>query len=114
MPNFQQIKCYEHVGSRDCGPFAIAYAVDILNKSNVYNLIYEQNKMREHLITYFEQKKWQNFHFTKKEIQKKLHTKKDLHHGISPDIQLDYNKKNTKTYKKTMLSNRFETKGADT
>ena len=57
MPNFQQIKCYEHVGSRDCGPFAIAYAVDILNKSNVYNLIYEQNKMREHLITYFEQKK---------------------------------------------------------
>ena len=41
----------------------------------------------------------------KKEIQKKLHTKKDLHHGISPDIQLDYNKK---------TQNRFETKGADT
>ena len=63
MPNFQQIKCYGHVGNRYCGLFAIAYAVDILNKSNVYNLIYEQNKMREHLITYFEQKKMTTFPF---------------------------------------------------
>lgn len=111
MPNFQQIKCYEHVGSRDCGPFAIAYAVDILNKSNVYNLIYEQNKMTEHLITYFEKKNWQHFHFMKKEIQKKLHTKKDLHHGISPDIQLDYNKKTQKLTKRPCFQIVLKQKG---
>ena len=77
MPNFQQIKCYEHVGSRDCGPFAIAYAVDILNKSNVYNLIYEQNKMREHLINYFEQQKITTFPFYEERNTEKLVTYKE-------------------------------------
>ena len=41
MPNFEQIKCYEQVGSTDCGGlFAIAYAADILNGNNIYDLIY--------------------------------------------------------------------------
>ena len=35
MPNFEQIKCYEQVGSTDCRLFAIAYAVDILNGYDV-------------------------------------------------------------------------------
>ena len=71
MPNFEQIKCYEQVGSTDCGLFAIAYAVDILNGNNDYGFIYDQTKMREQLIAYFGQKKLQHYHFTKKEIQKK-------------------------------------------
>ena len=41
MPNFEQIKCYEQVRSTDSGVFAIAYAVDILNGGNVYDLVYE-------------------------------------------------------------------------
>ena len=38
MLNFEQIKCYEQVGSTDCGLFAIAYAVDFLNGNNIYDL----------------------------------------------------------------------------
>ena len=53
MPNFEQIKCDEQVGSRNCGLFAIAYAADILNANNIYDLIYDQTKMREHLIACF-------------------------------------------------------------
>ena len=57
MPNFEQIKCYEQVGSTDCGKFVIAYAVDILNGNNIYDLIYEQTTIRENLIACFEQRK---------------------------------------------------------
>ena len=39
LPNFEQIKCDEQVGSRNCGLFAIAYAADILNANNIYDLI---------------------------------------------------------------------------
>ena len=46
MPNFEQIKCYEQVRSTDCGLFAIAYAADILNGNDIYDLIYDQTKMR--------------------------------------------------------------------
>ena len=54
MPNFEQIKYYEQVGSTDWRLFAIAYAVDILNGKNVYDLIYDQTKMTERLIACFE------------------------------------------------------------
>ena len=46
MPNFEQIKWYEQVWSTDCGLFAIAYAADILNGNDIYDLIYDQTKMR--------------------------------------------------------------------
>ena len=35
MPNCEYIKCYEQVGSTDCGLFAIAYAVNVSNGNNV-------------------------------------------------------------------------------
>ena len=38
MPNFEQIKCYEQVGSTFFRLFAIAYPVNILNYNNVYDL----------------------------------------------------------------------------
>ena len=56
MSNFKQIKCNEQVGSANCELFATAYAVNILNGDNVYNLIYNETKMREHLIACFEQR----------------------------------------------------------
>ena len=50
MPNPEQITCYKQVECTDCGLFAIAYAVDILNANNVYDLIFDQIKMRKQLI----------------------------------------------------------------
>ena len=87
MPNLEQITCYKQVGCTDCGLFAIAYAVDILNANNVYDLIFDQIKMRKQLIACLNNEK-SHLNFTKIEIHKK-HTEKHLHHGTSPDVQLD-------------------------
>ena len=57
MPNPEQITCYKQAGCTDCGLFAIAYAVDILNANNVYDLIFDQIKMRKQLIAWSEQRK---------------------------------------------------------
>ena len=57
MPNPEQITCYKQDGCTDCGLFAIAYAVDILNVNNVYDLIFDQIKMRKQLIGWSEQRK---------------------------------------------------------
>ena len=72
MPNFEQIKCYEQVRSTDCGLFAIAYVKGILNGNNVYDLIYDQTKMREHLIACFEQRKITTFPLHKKRNTEKV------------------------------------------
>ena len=72
MPNFEQINCYEQVGSTDCGLFVIAYAVDILNGNNVYDLIYDQTKMREYLIACFEQQKIATFPLYEKKNTEKV------------------------------------------
>ena len=100
MPNFEQIKWYEQVGSTDCGGlFAIAYAADILNGNNIYDLIYNQTKMREHLIACFEQRKITTFPLCEKRNREKVVTHKfhiftreqasNIHHGTSLDLQLD-------------------------
>ena len=57
MPNLEQVTCYKQVGCTDCRLFAIAYAVDILNANNVYDLIFDQIKMRKQLIAWSEQRK---------------------------------------------------------
>ena len=65
MSKFEQSKCYEQVGSTDCGLFTIAYAVDSLNGNNVHDWIYDQTKMRKHLIACFEKFRFQQrSHFT--------------------------------------------------
>ena len=76
MPNFEQSKCCEQVGSTDCGLFAIAYAADILNGNNVYDLIYNQTKMRELLIACFEQRKITTFLLYEKRNTEKVVTYK--------------------------------------
>ena len=77
MPNFEQIKCYEQVGSTDCGLFAIACALDISNGNNVYDLVYDQTKMREHLIACFELRKITKFPLYEKKNTEKVVTYKE-------------------------------------
>ena len=72
MPNFEHIKCYEQVGNTDCRMFAIAYAADILNGNNIYDLIYDQTKMREHLIACSEQRKITTFSLYEKRNTEKV------------------------------------------
>ena len=115
MPNFEQIKCYEQVGSTDCGLFAIAYAADILNGNNIYDLIYAQTKMREHLIACFEQRKITTFPLYEKRNTEKVVTYKKT---SSPWNKLRgsarLRSKATQNFThKIKLSNRFETKEAD-
>ena len=89
MPNFKQIKYYEKVGNTDYGLFAIAYAADNLNRSNVYDLIYDQTKMREHLIGCFEKRKITTIPlYQKRNTEKVVTYQKRLHYGTSPDLQL--------------------------
>ena len=100
MPNFEQIKCYEQVRSTDSGVIAIAYAVDILNGSNVYDLVYDQTKtkMREHLIACFQQRKITTFPlYEKRNTEKVVTYKKTSSPWNIPDAQLDYNQNRQKT-----------------
>ena len=77
MPNFEQIQCYEQVGSTHWGLFTTAHAVDILNGNNVYDLIYDQTKMKEHLIAWFEQRKITTFPLSEKRNTEKVVTYKE-------------------------------------
>ena len=74
MPTFEQIKCSEQVGSTDSRLCEIAYAADILNGNNIYGLIYDQTKMREHLIACFEQRKITTFPLYEKRNTEKVVT----------------------------------------
>ena len=115
MPDFEQIKCYEQVGSTDCGLFAIAYAADILNGNNIYDLIYAQTKMREHLIACFEQRKITTFPLYEKRNTEKVVTYKETSSPWNkPRHSARLRSKTTQnSTNKIKLSNRFETKEAD-
>ena len=53
-------------------------------------IIYDETKMREHLIACFEQRKITTFPLYEKRIIEKVvvNAKKHLYHGTSPDVQL--------------------------
>ena len=78
MPYLEQIKCQEQVGSTDCGLFAIAYAKDILNGNNVYDLIHDQTKMREHLTDCFEQPKITFPIYKKRNVEKSSYIQRNI------------------------------------
>ena len=114
MPNFEQIKCYEQLGSTDCGLFAVAYAVDILNGNNVYDLIYGQTKMREHLTACFEQRKIIFPLYEKRNAEKVVKYKETSSPWKKPRRSARLKSKTTQNLtNKIKLSNRFETKGVD-
>jgi len=49
-PPFRQVVCHKQLGSTDCGLFAIAYSIDLLCGVRPNDVIYDQSKMRKHLI----------------------------------------------------------------
>ena len=56
LPPYQQTSCIQQHGSKDCGVFAIAYAVDLLHHNQPNSITYDQQKMRAHLLTCFQNK----------------------------------------------------------
>ena len=57
MQTFHRVKCYQQQGSSDCGLYSIAYAVDLLENIDPATIIYDQSRMREHLIGCFKKGK---------------------------------------------------------
>ena len=55
-------------------PLHLLYAADNLNGNNIYDLIYDQTKMTEHLITCFEQPKITTFPLYEKRNTEKVVT----------------------------------------
>ena len=115
MPNFEQIKCYEQVRRTNCGLFAIAHTADILNGNNIYDLIYDQTKMRERLIACFEQRKITTFPLYEKRNTEKVVTYKETSSPWNkPRRSARLRSKATQNFtNKIKLSNCFETKEAD-
>ena len=54
MPAYRIMDCQKQVGSHDCGVFAIAFAVEVLSKGDISDTVFDQSKMRTHLISCLE------------------------------------------------------------
>ena len=53
FPQYQPSQCHKQVGTTDCGVFAIAYSIDILFGNNPSEIVYDQSKLRQHLVHCF-------------------------------------------------------------
>ena len=54
FPQYQLSPCRKQVGTIDCGVFAIACSIDILFGNNPSEIVYDQSKLRQHLVDCFE------------------------------------------------------------
>ena len=54
LPPYHQANCHVQTGSKDCGLFAIAYAVSLFHGIEPDKIVYDQSKMRTHLIQCFD------------------------------------------------------------
>ena len=54
LPAFRQLKCQKQVGVHDCGIFAIANAVELMTNGEIKDVVFDQSKMRNHLVSCFE------------------------------------------------------------
>ena len=61
---FHLVPVQRQIGGTECGLFAIAFAVALSFGLNPTKLIFEQHKMREHLISCFSDKQFSNFPFS--------------------------------------------------
>ena len=61
---FQKCPSQNQAGGSDCGLFAIAFAVSICLGTNPSKFVYDQRKMRPHLIECLENQKFCNFPFS--------------------------------------------------
>ena len=57
FPQYQPSPCHKQVGTTDCGVFAIAYSIDILFGNNPSEIVYDQSKLRQHLVLVHRQPK---------------------------------------------------------
>ena len=53
FPQYQLSPCHKQVGTTDCGDFGIAYSIDILFGNNPSEIVFDQSKLRQHLVDCF-------------------------------------------------------------
>jgi hypothetical protein len=53
--SFEKMSCQQQVGCSDCGLFAAAFAMDLLEGNDVSRIRYDQTQMRRHLLHCLEQ-----------------------------------------------------------
>ena len=61
IPTFERRKCHRQMGVNDCGVFAIAYAVALMNGNEPDGMVFDQSKMRKHLLRCLENQKLEPF-----------------------------------------------------
>ena len=54
FPQYQLSPCHKQVGTTDSGDFVTAYSIDILFGNNPSEIVYDQSKLRQHLVDCFE------------------------------------------------------------
>ena len=54
FPQYQLSPCHKQVGTTDCGVFSIAYSTDIIFGNNLSEIVYDQSKLRQHLVNFFD------------------------------------------------------------
>ena len=61
IPTYKQVTCHKQCGVKDCGLFTLAYGIDLLLGNDPSTIIYDQSKMRPHLINCFEKEEITSF-----------------------------------------------------
>ena len=61
LPMYEQVTWHKQCGVTDCGLFTFAYEIDLLLGNDPSNIIYDQSKMRPHLIHCFEKEEITSF-----------------------------------------------------
>ena len=80
FPQYQLSPCHKHVGTTDCGVFAIAYSIDILFGKNPSEIVYDQSKLRQHLVDCFQKEHWQCSKNTNAMLNTKMQIQADQLH----------------------------------
>ena len=108
VPAYQQVQCIKQYGSFDCGIFAIAYAIDILQGNDPHQITYDQSKMRNHLVCCFEQKTLHHFPTYNITKEKPVYLQNDISSQWIIPRRSQRLKKQNKTDASIYLSNHFE------
>ena len=110
VPSYKTSPCHQQIGSTDCGLFSIAYAVDLLLGNNPSNIIYDQSKMRVHLLNCLETELITPFPKYKQNISSQLPSQNQTGEWKKPRRSARIKNKTAHTAVKTITSeNRFAT-----
>ena len=114
LPSYQQMKTQKQVGGKDCGLFTIANALEVLGGNDVSQVIFDQSKMRKHLISCFENGKISPF--PKYKISRSSNSNQETKQP-APDAEWQFPRRSQRIRAKNIssestdklnLSNRFE------